>query len=453
MYKKETQSIFAIRQTPSPAKDESLETVRLMWKSQYVPYDGIPFVNVGRRATVMECEYGPRKRSNAIKRMIQMHGHKNTMKKIPNLTCPARLFVKKVRKFPQFKVPADSDPKYLRQLQEQSLKLVRNAGFNTGEVRLYMQLPLPSAHRYHHIGNSIDAFERELQEHEDVMLEEIHVDIRVLNKIQELVRQGYINPFIVRAAMKDYVENKLEFDEHEQRPFKHNKVFYPPMIEIQNIIQQTQAALNAGVIAPLPTPVIPPVPPRTKRKRTNSLGSPTTPSTNIKKVRTESKPRTSRKSARPSKYDLPIPTCHESIINPLNVDSTPHLNTTSNLETQDAIKDELSPDETISLTLTDNQLENFSVNNFSYDQLQQLAKIGLLALNNASKDTTSMQVVAEEINSDGTSNTENTNDNTLHNNMLVCSENSHTVTSQQMHDTSSTNILRNTTGSSIITTQ
>lgn len=48
LYKKETQSLFAIRQTPSPAKDESADTVRLMWKSQYVPYDGIPFVNVGK---------------------------------------------------------------------------------------------------------------------------------------------------------------------------------------------------------------------------------------------------------------------------------------------------------------------------------------------------------------------------------------------------------------------
>ena len=47
-YKKETQSLFAIRQTPSPAKDESADTVRLMWKSQYVPFDGIPFVNVGK---------------------------------------------------------------------------------------------------------------------------------------------------------------------------------------------------------------------------------------------------------------------------------------------------------------------------------------------------------------------------------------------------------------------
>ena len=83
----------------------------------------------------MECEYGPRKRNNALKRMIQLHGHKNALAKIPNLTCPARLFVKKVRKFPQFRVPSDADPKVLRQLQEQSLKLVRQHGFQTGEIR------------------------------------------------------------------------------------------------------------------------------------------------------------------------------------------------------------------------------------------------------------------------------------------------------------------------------
>ena len=42
--------------------------------------------------------------------------------------------------------------------------------------------------------------------------------------------------------------------------------------------------------------------------------------------------------------------------------------------------------ETIALTLTDNQLENFSVTNFTYDQLAQLAKIGLIALNNAANN-------------------------------------------------------------------
>nr|XP_046197603.1 calcium-responsive transcription factor-like [Oncorhynchus gorbuscha] len=43
LHKQQTNSVFGTRQSPSPAKPAS----RLMWKSQYVPYDGVPFVNAG----------------------------------------------------------------------------------------------------------------------------------------------------------------------------------------------------------------------------------------------------------------------------------------------------------------------------------------------------------------------------------------------------------------------
>lgn len=42
-HKQQTQSLWGTRQSPSPAKPST----RLMWKSQYVPMDGIPFVNTG----------------------------------------------------------------------------------------------------------------------------------------------------------------------------------------------------------------------------------------------------------------------------------------------------------------------------------------------------------------------------------------------------------------------
>ncbi|CAO2586052.1 Calcium-responsive transcription factor, partial [Lemmus lemmus] len=42
-HKQQTQSVWGTRQSPSPAKPAT----RLMWKSQYVPYDGIPFVSAG----------------------------------------------------------------------------------------------------------------------------------------------------------------------------------------------------------------------------------------------------------------------------------------------------------------------------------------------------------------------------------------------------------------------
>lgn len=59
-HKQQTQSVWGTRQSPSPAKPAT----RLMWKSQYVPYDGIPFVNAGTShqllrgspAAVLYCE-------------------------------------------------------------------------------------------------------------------------------------------------------------------------------------------------------------------------------------------------------------------------------------------------------------------------------------------------------------------------------------------------------------
>lgn len=68
--------------------------------------------------------------------------------------------------------------------------------------RLYIQLPLPSAHRYHHIGNSMEAFQKELANLDNVLMETISVDNRILEQLQTFVRQGYTNPFQVRAGLK-----------------------------------------------------------------------------------------------------------------------------------------------------------------------------------------------------------------------------------------------------------
>ena len=43
LHKQNTNSCWGTRQSPSSAKP----SIRLMWRSQYVPYDGIPFLNTG----------------------------------------------------------------------------------------------------------------------------------------------------------------------------------------------------------------------------------------------------------------------------------------------------------------------------------------------------------------------------------------------------------------------
>jgi len=48
-YKQATGTYWGTRQSPSSSQKAS----RLMWKSQYVPFDGIPFVNIGTSPSVL----------------------------------------------------------------------------------------------------------------------------------------------------------------------------------------------------------------------------------------------------------------------------------------------------------------------------------------------------------------------------------------------------------------
>jgi len=50
-YKQATCTYWGTRQSPSPSQ----KTTRLMWKSQYVPFDGIPFINIGISPAIFIC--------------------------------------------------------------------------------------------------------------------------------------------------------------------------------------------------------------------------------------------------------------------------------------------------------------------------------------------------------------------------------------------------------------
>lgn len=57
---------------------------------------------------------------------------------------------------------------------------------------------------------------------------------------------------------------------------------------------------------------------------------------------------------------------------------------------------------TFSLTLPEGQLENFSIANLNMEQLQQLAKIGLLALNNATSGKSTVPLATATVTDSGT---------------------------------------------------
>uniref|UniRef100_A0A2I2Z2L2 Calcium responsive transcription factor n=1 Tax=Gorilla gorilla gorilla TaxID=9595 RepID=A0A2I2Z2L2_GORGO len=130
-HKQHTQSVWGTRQSPSPAKPAT----RLMWKSQYVPYDGIPFVNAGSRAVVMECQYGPRRKGFQLKKVSEQESRSCQLYKA---TCPARIYIKKVQKFPEYRVPTDPkiDKKIIRMEQEKAFNMLKKNLVDAGGVLL-----------------------------------------------------------------------------------------------------------------------------------------------------------------------------------------------------------------------------------------------------------------------------------------------------------------------------
>ncbi|XP_042639900.1 calcium-responsive transcription factor isoform X3 [Tyto alba] len=138
LHKQQTQSVWGTRQSPSPAKPAT----RLMWKSQYVPYDGIPFINAGSRAIVMECQYGPRRKGFQPKKAGEQEGTSGHLYKA---TCPARIYIKKVQKFPEYRVPTDPkiDKKIIRMEQEKAFNMLKKNLIDAGGVlRKYVEREL-----------------------------------------------------------------------------------------------------------------------------------------------------------------------------------------------------------------------------------------------------------------------------------------------------------------------
>ncbi|XP_059355766.1 calcium-responsive transcription factor isoform X1 [Carassius carassius] len=283
LHKQQTHSVFGTRQSPSPAKPAT----RLMWKSQYVPYDGIPFVNAGSRAIVMECQFGPRRKGVQPKKGSEQETNQNILYKA---TCPARIYIKKVRKFLEYKVPTDPkvDKKVVRQEQEKAFFNLKKTLWDVGGiVRYYIQLPTENAHLYHDMDTAdlpplpeqICFTEEQQNEEEDT--EELDVLMEdgtplpsrlhplVAEKICELVAQGHNEVYTVRKQLRydfdafksprfhllnNYLLSRCEHPDRrfveremfrsEEVPERHNLCFFPTVIDIKNHIHEAQKALQ-----------------------------------------------------------------------------------------------------------------------------------------------------------------------------------------------------------------
>ncbi|KAL9847811.1 calcium-responsive transcription factor isoform 3-T13 [Geothlypis trichas] len=250
LHKQQTQSVWGTRQSPSPAKPAT----RLMWKSQYVPYDGIPFVNAGSRAIVMECQYGPRRKGFQPKKACEQE---STSSQLYKATCPARIYIKKVQKFPEYRVPTDPkiDKKIIRMEQEKAFNMLKKNLIDAGGVlRWYVQLPTQQAHQYHemetsclppspsHLSVSSPEEEEVIRDENSTLPSRLHP--QVADKIRELVSQGVEQVYAVRKQLRKYVERELFTP--DEVPERHNLSFFPTVNDIKNHIHEVQKSLRNG---------------------------------------------------------------------------------------------------------------------------------------------------------------------------------------------------------------
>uniref|UniRef100_A0A8C3X1T6 Calcium responsive transcription factor n=1 Tax=Catagonus wagneri TaxID=51154 RepID=A0A8C3X1T6_9CETA len=250
-HKQQTQSVWGTRQSPSPAKPAT----RLMWKSQYVPYDGIPFVNAGSRAVVMECQYGPRRKGFQLKKISEQESRTCQLYKA---TCPARIYIKKVQKFPEYRVPTDPkiDRKIIRMEQEKAFNMLKKNLVDAGGVlRWYVQLPTQQAHQYHELETpclplSPSPFPISPLEEEETAIRDENCALpsrlhpQVARKIQELVSQGIEQVYAVRKQLRKFVERELF--KPDEVPERHNLSFFPTVNDIKNHIHEVQKSLRNG---------------------------------------------------------------------------------------------------------------------------------------------------------------------------------------------------------------
>uniref|UniRef100_A0A8C2NB01 Calcium responsive transcription factor n=1 Tax=Capra hircus TaxID=9925 RepID=A0A8C2NB01_CAPHI len=212
-HKQQTQSVWGTRQSPSPAKPAT----RLMWKSQYVPYDGIPFVNAGSRAVVMECQYGPRRKGFQLKKIGELE---NRSCQLYKATCPARIYIKKVQKFPDYRVPTDPkiDRKIIRMEQEKAFNLLKKNLVDAGGVLRY-----------------------------DVYIVLVFTGYfasfaRILS-IREIILYCLCFYSILYFHRK-FVERELF--KPDEVPERHNLSFFPTVNDIRNHIHEVQKSLKNG---------------------------------------------------------------------------------------------------------------------------------------------------------------------------------------------------------------
>eukprot|EP00069_Balaena_mysticetus_P020810 bmy_02969T0 len=210
---------------------------------------------VWSRAVVMECQYGPRRKGFQLKKISEQESRSCQLYKA---TCPARIYIKKVQKFPEYRVPTDPkiDRKIIRTEQEKAFNMLKKNLVDAGGVlRWYVQLPTQQAHQYHELETpclplSPSSFPMSSLEEEETAVRDENCALpsrlhpQVAHKIQELVSQGIQQVYAVRKQLRKFVERELF--KPDEVPERHNLSFFPTVNDIKNHIHEVQKSLRNG---------------------------------------------------------------------------------------------------------------------------------------------------------------------------------------------------------------
>ncbi|XP_013393643.1 uncharacterized protein LOC106161284 isoform X2 [Lingula anatina] len=193
-----------------------------------IKYDGIPFVFLGKKTFL--CQNGRdkgifmKKRWKEKKEKLMKEDHvfiKNRFLQQPTkkMGCKARIEIKKIAKFPDFKVSTNS-----RGAKEGALKMLKKAlqmkSSLAVDVQYLIYIPSKEEHQYHLTGEMGGYSEP--------------VDPMVRSKVLELLENGLRSRRELEACVREYVVNQM-FQGKEPPP-KSRRRYFPHAVDFANLI-------------------------------------------------------------------------------------------------------------------------------------------------------------------------------------------------------------------------
>ncbi|PIK58479.1 hypothetical protein BSL78_04612 [Apostichopus japonicus] len=223
---------------------------KILWNdgtevTEKIPFDGVPYVLLGSKT--MDCMYGPDrcKSLKAKKNLADGELSKKRKKRGESrkVDCPAQIYLREIHKFPEFKIPFNSQ--YNRRVTSKGLRKALEDDLDIGERRIYVALPRLRAHQGHSVGKESE--------------EKFPLDPRVRDKIFDMVFREIYNTSRLQEEAYDYVKNEL-FKDREPPPMT-NRRYFPTTRVIKSHCYQARLRMrNQGMNAPLPK-----VPERTRK--------------------------------------------------------------------------------------------------------------------------------------------------------------------------------------------